>query len=122
VQWDPALEPFYPSHYDLENELGVAPPASLLQSYLRKEAEYDPCSQYPSDAIPAESKDIVSTAKQPVSPGTVETVPMRGANRPVFHNSLIISQPTRLYMPKPLSPARYPCFEYTDPRLATHSD
>lgn len=108
IQWDATLERFYPLA-TIDDELEVEPRSSFLrQNY---------CGVH--EAPPTLGPLTHISRDGPFPPFVVCTPPPTGlAKMMETHLPRSTSQPRQLVMPTPLSPARFPLFQYTDERIA----
>jgi hypothetical protein len=107
IQWDAMLEPFYP--LATINELEVEPPSSLLRRHYSGVHE----------TLQTQRPLTQGSGDGPFPPFVVSTSsPTSLAKGVETHLPRSVPQPRQLVMPTPLSPARFPLFQYTDLRIA----
>lgn len=103
-QWDATLEPLYPrAPVNIDEELEVAPPASVLRDHIRQLERFDATVPPPLSRTPP--RDMVGEGFS-TSP-TASHSYRSDASLPSS-----VPRPSQLVMPVPLAPNRLPHFEY----------
>lgn len=111
LQWDCTLEHLYPLT-TIDEELDIEPPPSILRQHL---AQKQDANNLPQSLVQSQTHNYMD-GRFPLFRYDAALIPK---SEDMVPRSIL--QPTKLVMPAPLSPARFPIFECTDTRIEPSS-